>query len=205
MPRVKKSEFYKTLEIKSNATLYEIKQAYKKLVLVHHPDRNVNKSENECVEAEKKFKEIQEAYEYLTTNYKESKKRTPTKKKTSNKTKPQKNKRASKKTESKQEIKINKEFKKIKQIKEINQVQQKENSNNLITQNNETLLVQVSNHVQVEDINKDNYMTEEEIEEVVIETNQVLLYLNAKESIIDLNIQDEISLRIEGKCILNFN
>ncbi|RIB05159.1 hypothetical protein C2G38_2047831 [Gigaspora rosea] len=116
-----------------------------------------------------------------------------------------------------------------KQIKEINQVQRKENPNNLITQNNETSLVQVSNHVQVEDINEDNYMTKEEIEEVVIETNQVLplvqsnkrkgndnkevvkkqkissISLNAKESIIDLNIQDEISLRIEGECTLNFN
>ncbi|RIB17235.1 hypothetical protein C2G38_2187865 [Gigaspora rosea] len=110
-----------------------------------------------------------------------------------------------------------------KKIKEINQVQQKENSNNLITQNNETLLVQVSNHVQVEDINEDNYMTEEKIKEVVIETNQVLplvqsnkrkknnnkdiikkqkissISLNAKENIIDLNIQDEISLQIKGK------
>ncbi|CAG8832597.1 16169_t:CDS:1, partial [Gigaspora margarita] len=77
MPRVKKSKFYKMLKIKSNATLFEIKHIYKKLVLVYHPDRNVNKSENEYLEAEKKFKEIQEAYEYLTTNYKESKKRKP--------------------------------------------------------------------------------------------------------------------------------
>ncbi|KAF0481453.1 hypothetical protein F8M41_023590 [Gigaspora margarita] len=81
--------------------------------------------------------------------------------------------------------------------------------------------------VQVENFNKDDYTTEEEIEEV-IETNQVLLLvqsnkrkrneervvkeqkissisLNTKKSIFDLNIQDKISLRIEGKCTLNFN
>ncbi|CAG8727642.1 1654_t:CDS:1 [Gigaspora rosea] len=57
-----------------------------------------------------------------------------------------------------------------KQIKEINQVQRKENSNNLIIQNNETSVVQVPKYVQVEDINEDDYTTEEEIEEV-IETN----------------------------------
>ncbi|RIB10265.1 DnaJ domain-containing protein [Gigaspora rosea] len=75
MPRVKKSEFYKILGIKSTATLLEIKQAYRKFALVFHPDRNVNKSENKRLEAEKKFKEIQEAYDYLITNYKEFKKR----------------------------------------------------------------------------------------------------------------------------------
>ncbi|CAG8856088.1 39566_t:CDS:1, partial [Gigaspora margarita] len=99
-----------------NATLFEIKQAYKKFVLVYYPNRNINKSENECLEAEKKFKEIQEAYEYLTTNYKEPKKRKPSqpKKKNSNSKKQshKKNKKTTfKKTESKQEIKIGKEFK----------------------------------------------------------------------------------------------
>ncbi|CAG8543127.1 14727_t:CDS:1 [Gigaspora margarita] len=116
MPRIKKSEFYKILRIKSTATLLEIKQAYRKLALVFHPDKNVNKSKNECVEAEKKFKEIQEAYDYLITNYKEFKKgKIPQqkKKKASKKTRPQRNKKTSKKTELQQEMKISKEFKNV--------------------------------------------------------------------------------------------
>ncbi|RIB22446.1 hypothetical protein C2G38_2173903 [Gigaspora rosea] len=121
MPRVKKSEFYKTLEIKSTATLLKIKQAYRKLALVFHPDRNVNKSKNE------------------------------------------------------------------------------QNSNNLIIQNNETSVIQVPKYVQVEDFNEDDYTTEEEIEEVI-----ELINLDTKNSSINLNIQDKISLRIEEKCTLKF-
>ncbi|KAF0554400.1 hypothetical protein F8M41_019171 [Gigaspora margarita] len=84
------------------------------------------------------------------------------------------------------------------------------NSNNLIIQNNGTLIVQVPKLVLVKNFNEVNYTTKEEIEEV-IETKQVLplvqsnkrkrnkekivkkqkissISLNTKKSVIDLNI-----------------
>jgi hypothetical protein len=124
---------------------------------------------------------------------------------------------------------LNKNEERKAQIKEINQIQRTENSNNLITQNNENSIVQIPKPVQIEDYNSDDYTTEEEIEEI-IETNQILpliqnnkrrrnnnneeiikkqkissISLNANNSSIDLNIQNEMSLRVEGKCTINFN
>lgn len=52
---------YKVLGLTNNATLEEIKSSYKKLALKYHPDRN---KENK-LEAEKKFKEIAQAYSTL--------------------------------------------------------------------------------------------------------------------------------------------
>ena len=54
--------YYKELNIKDNASLEEIRSAYKKLALKWHPDRNKNNQE----EAEHKFKIISEAYQILT-------------------------------------------------------------------------------------------------------------------------------------------
>jgi len=52
-------DYYDILGISHNATLDEIKKAYRKLALKYHPDRNKSK------EAEEKFKEINEAYAVL--------------------------------------------------------------------------------------------------------------------------------------------
>ena len=54
-------DYYKILGVEKSATQDEIKKAYRKLAMKHHPDRNAgNKS------AEDKFKEITEANEVLS-------------------------------------------------------------------------------------------------------------------------------------------
>ena len=54
-------DYYKILEISKSATEAEIKKAYRKLARKYHPDLNPNDKE-----AEKKFKEINEANEVLS-------------------------------------------------------------------------------------------------------------------------------------------
>ncbi len=54
-------DYYSTLGVPKNAGEGEIKSAYRKLALKHHPDRNQG---NKAAEA--KFKEINEAYEVLS-------------------------------------------------------------------------------------------------------------------------------------------
>ena len=57
-----KKDYYEILGVPRNATQEEIKRAYKKLIKKWHPDLNPNNRE----EAERRFKEIQEAYEVLS-------------------------------------------------------------------------------------------------------------------------------------------
>lgn len=54
-------DYYKILQLPSHANLTEIKQAYRKLALLHHPDKN-----NGDPYAGVKFGEIKEAYEVLS-------------------------------------------------------------------------------------------------------------------------------------------
>lgn len=61
-----KKDYYKILGIPKDATDDEIKKAYRKLAIQYHPDRQQDKSEEERVAAEEKFKEIAEAYEVLS-------------------------------------------------------------------------------------------------------------------------------------------
>jgi molecular chaperone DnaJ len=55
-----KQDYYETLGIKKQATADEVKKAYRKLAMKHHPDRNPGDKS-----AEEKFKDIQEAYEVI--------------------------------------------------------------------------------------------------------------------------------------------
>lgn len=55
------ADYYEILEIPKNASQDDIKKAYRKKALMYHPDRNQGNAD-----AEKKFKEISEAYEALS-------------------------------------------------------------------------------------------------------------------------------------------
>ena len=53
-------DFYNTLGISKEASDGEIKNAYRKMAMKYHPDRNQGDAK-----AEKKFKEVSNAYEIL--------------------------------------------------------------------------------------------------------------------------------------------
>ena len=62
---MKAPDYYKILEVSRDATESEIKKAYRKLALKYHPDRNQNDPS-----AEKRFKEVSEAYSVLSDDEK---------------------------------------------------------------------------------------------------------------------------------------
>jgi molecular chaperone DnaJ len=62
-----KRDYYETLGVPKNANDDEIKKAYRKLAMKHHPDRNHGDTSKD---AEAKFKEAKEAYEMLSDGQK---------------------------------------------------------------------------------------------------------------------------------------
>lgn len=60
-----KRDYYKVLDVPRSATGAQIKQAYRRLAMKYHPDRNPNDRE-----AEERFKEAKEASEVLTDSHK---------------------------------------------------------------------------------------------------------------------------------------
>ena len=63
-----KRDYYEVLGVKKNATEEEIKKAFRKLAMKHHPDRNQGNKQ-----AEERFKEINEAYAVLSDKEKRAK------------------------------------------------------------------------------------------------------------------------------------
>jgi molecular chaperone DnaJ len=62
-----KADYYETLGVSRTATADEIKQAYRRLAIQHHPDKNSGNKQSE-----EKFKEVNEAYEVLSNPQKRS-------------------------------------------------------------------------------------------------------------------------------------
>ncbi|NDH08547.1 MAG: molecular chaperone DnaJ, partial [Gammaproteobacteria bacterium] len=60
-------DFYEVLGVGRQATDADIKKAYRKMAMKHHPDRNPDNKD-----AEEKFKEVQKAYEILSDSKKKA-------------------------------------------------------------------------------------------------------------------------------------
>ena len=62
---MEKRDYYEILEVDKTADTKQIKQAYRRLALKYHPDKNPGDKE-----AEEKFKEAAEAYDVLSNDEK---------------------------------------------------------------------------------------------------------------------------------------
>ena len=58
LKKSKRKDFYKILGVEKTANDDEIKKAYRKRAMVHHPDRHSSASDDEKKEHETKFKEV---------------------------------------------------------------------------------------------------------------------------------------------------
>ena len=68
LKKSKRKDFYKILGVEKTANDDEIKKAYRKRAMVHHPDRHSSASDDEKKEHETKFKEVLTSATYQYTN-----------------------------------------------------------------------------------------------------------------------------------------
>ncbi|XP_074645859.1 dnaJ homolog subfamily C member 7-like [Tubulanus polymorphus] len=72
LKKSKRKDYYKILGIEKCASEAEIKKAYRKRALIHHPDRHSHATTEKQKEEELKFKELGEAYSILSDSKKKS-------------------------------------------------------------------------------------------------------------------------------------
>lgn len=66
LKRSQSNNFYDILDIERSASQEGIKKAYKKLALIHHPDKHSDAPPDEITEQQEIFKKIGNAYEVLS-------------------------------------------------------------------------------------------------------------------------------------------
>lgn len=66
LKKSKRKDYYKILNLSRSATTDDIKKAYRKQALIHHPDRHSDASDEQRKEQEHRFKEVGEAYSVLS-------------------------------------------------------------------------------------------------------------------------------------------
>ncbi|RHY92212.1 hypothetical protein DYB35_006313 [Aphanomyces astaci] len=59
-----KLDYYKVLNVESHASMEDVKQAYRKLALLHHPDRKLGQTTDEASNSSY-FQDVNEAYDVL--------------------------------------------------------------------------------------------------------------------------------------------
>ena len=60
-----KEDYYNILGVQKGASASEIKKAYRKMAVKHHPDKFNKSGEEQLKAAKEKFQKIQEAYEQI--------------------------------------------------------------------------------------------------------------------------------------------
>lgn len=73
LKRSQSNNYYDILEIGKNASLTDIKKAYKQLAMIHHPDKHSNATNEEKNEQQEQFKRINKAHEVLSNPQKRAK------------------------------------------------------------------------------------------------------------------------------------
>ena len=69
LKKSKRKDYYKILGVEKSANEDEIKKAYRKRAMVHHPDRHSSASEDEKKDHETKFKEVSESERNLKCKF----------------------------------------------------------------------------------------------------------------------------------------